>query len=157
MVIPYSRLAMSLESLEIILPIPLHLLSLAFTFATVTYNYHTYGYENERRRTFPYTMIAVSVNGYVSRTGSRDYTPVPTRHIIKSTIETTAFHTQYRSMSTASTDLDHFNIQLSPLMTAEKSSETNCRTRLVTSGEEDIYPEYRKQLFLPANKGNRIR
>jgi len=54
MAILYSRLATSLRSLAIILPIHLHLLSLASTFATVSYNYHTYAYEAERRRTCPY-------------------------------------------------------------------------------------------------------
>jgi hypothetical protein len=50
----YSRLATSLRSLAIILPIHLHLRSLASTFATVSYNYHTYAYEDERRRMCPY-------------------------------------------------------------------------------------------------------
>ena len=54
----YSRLATSLRSLAIILPIHLHLLSLASTFATVSYNYHTYAYEAEHRRTCPYKAIA---------------------------------------------------------------------------------------------------
>jgi len=55
MAILYSRLAASLRSLAIILPIHLHLLSLASTFATVSCNYHTYAYEAERRRTCPDT------------------------------------------------------------------------------------------------------
>jgi len=39
----------------------------------------------------------------------------------------------YRSMITASTDIDLFIIQLSTLMAAEKSSETNWRTRRVAT------------------------
>jgi len=95
MAILYSRLATSLRSLAIILPIHLHLLSLASTFATVSYNYQTYAYEAERRRTCPYIIIAFSVNGCVSLTGFREFTPLPTRRIIKSTFEITAFQTRY--------------------------------------------------------------
>jgi len=156
MAILYSRLATSLRSPAIILPIHLPLLSLASTFATVSYNYNTYAYEAERRRTCPYTIIAFSVNRYVSLMGFCEFTPLPTRHIIKSTIETTAFQTRYRNITTASTDLDRYNIQLSPLMAAEKSSETNWRTRRVT-GNEDNYHEYRTRRFDPAYERNRIR
>jgi len=51
----YSRLAMSLRSLAIILPIRLHLLSLTPTFGTLFYNYHMYTYEAERRHVCPYS------------------------------------------------------------------------------------------------------
>jgi hypothetical protein len=78
-------------------------------------------------------MIAFSVNGYVLLTGFTSFTPLPTRHFIKSTIEITALKTTYRNMITASTDIDRFIIQFSTLMTAEKSSETNWRTRRVTT------------------------
>ena len=125
-------------------------------FATISYNYHTYAYEAERRRTCRYTIIAFSVNGYVSLTGFPEFTPLPTRHIIKSKIETTAFQTRYRSMTTASTDLDRFNIQLSTLMAAEKSSETNRPTRRGT-GDGDNYHDYSPRLFDPANERKRIR
>jgi len=68
--------------------------------------------------------------------------PYPSmRHIIKSTMEITALKTTNRSMITARTDIDCFIIQLSTLMAAEKSSETNCRTRRVT-GNDDNYHYY---------------
>jgi len=152
----YSRLATSLGSLAIILPIHLHLLSLASTFATVAYNYHTYAYEAKHRRTCPYTIITFSVNRYVSLTGFREFTPLLTHHIIRSTIETAAFQTRYGSMTTASTDHDCYNIQLSLLMAAEKSSETNWRTRHVT-GNDFNYHEYWTPLFNPAYDRNQIR
>ena len=38
-----------------------------------------------------YTIIAFSVNGYVSLTGFHEFTPLPTRYITMSTIEITAF------------------------------------------------------------------
>jgi len=44
-------------------------------FATVYHNYHTYAYKAERWRTCPYTMIAFSVNGYVSLTGFYEFYP----------------------------------------------------------------------------------
>jgi len=72
----YSRLATRLRSLAIILPIHLYLLSLESTFATVYHNYHTYAYKAERWRTCPDTMIAFSVNGYVSLTGFTSFTPI---------------------------------------------------------------------------------
>jgi len=72
----YSQLAMRLRSLVIILPIHLYLLSLESTFATVYHNYHTYAYKAERWRTCPYTIIAFSVNGYVSLTGFTSFTPI---------------------------------------------------------------------------------
>jgi hypothetical protein len=50
-----------------------------------------------------------------------------------STIEITALKTTYRGMITASTDIDRFIIQFSTLMAAEKSSETNWRTRRVAT------------------------
>ena len=87
-----------------------------------TCNYHTYAYKAERRRTCPYTIIALSVNGYVSLTGFHEFTPLPTCHIIKSTIAITDLKTTYRSMITESTDINRFIIQLSTLMAAEKSS-----------------------------------
>jgi len=156
MAILYSRLAASLRSLAIILPIHLHLLSLASRFATVSYDYHTYAYEAERRRTCPDTILAFSVNGYVSLTGLREFTRSPTHHITMSTIETTAFQTRYRSLTTASMDHDCYNIQLSLLMAAEKSSETNWRRRRVT-GNDDNYHEYWTTLFDSAYERNRIR
>jgi hypothetical protein len=109
----------------------------------------------ERRRTCPYTIIAFSVNGYGSLTRFREFTPLQMRHIIKSTIETTAFQRRYRSMTTANTDLDRFNIQLSPLMAAEKSSETHWHTRRVT-GNDVNYHEYRTRQFDPAYERNQI-
>jgi len=59
-------------------------------------------------------------------------------------------------MINASTDLDRFIVQLSTLMAAEKSTETNCRTRRIT-GDDDNYHDYRPRLFDPANETNRIR
>jgi hypothetical protein len=107
-----------------------------------TSNYHTYAYKAGHWHTCPYTIIAFSVNGYVSLTGFTSFTPLPTRHIIQSTIETTALKTTYRSMITARRDIDHFIIQLSTLMAGEKSSETNWRTRRVTC-DDDNYHDYR--------------
>jgi hypothetical protein len=69
----------------------------------------------------PYTIIAFSVNGYVSLTGFTSFTPLPTRHIIQSKIEITALKTTYRSMITARKDINHLIIQLSTLMAPEKS------------------------------------
>jgi len=63
------------------------------------------------------------------------------RHIMKSTMEITALKTTYRSMITARMDIDRFIIQLSTLMAAEKSSETNCCTTRFT-GNDDNYHEY---------------
>ena len=57
----------------------------------------------------------------------------------------------YRSMITASTDIERFINQLRTLMAAEKSSETNCRTRPVTGDD------YRPRLFDLANERNRTR
>ena len=62
----------------------------------------------------------------------------------------------YQSMITARTDIERFIIQLSTLMAAEKSSETNRRTRRVM-GDGDNYHDYRPRLFIPANERNRIR
>ena len=152
----YSQLATRLGSLAIILPIHLYLLLLESMFATVYHNYHTYAYMAERWRTCPYTIIAFSVNGYVLLTGFHEFTPIPTRHIIQSTIEITALKMTYRSMIIESTDIDRFIIQLSTLMAAEKSSETICHTRRVT-GDDDSYHDYRTPLFDPANERNRIR
>ena len=104
----------------------------------------------------PLHYYRFSVNGYVSLTEFHEFTPLPMRHILMSTIETTAFRTRYRSMTTASTDHDRYNIQLSPLMAAEKGSENNWRTSRVT-GNDDNYHEYRTPLFDPAYEGNRIR
>jgi len=87
----------------------------------------------ERWRMCPYTIIAFSVNWYVSLTAFTSFTPLPTRHFIKSTIEITPLKTTYRSMITANTDIDLFIIQLSTLMAGEKSSETNWRTRRVAT------------------------
>jgi hypothetical protein len=101
----------------------------------------------------PYTIIAFSVNRYVSLTVFREFTTLPTCHIIMATIESIAFQTRYRSMTTASTDLDCHNIQFSPIMAAEKSLETNWRTRRVT-GNDDNYHEYRTCLFDPAYERN---
>jgi hypothetical protein len=56
-------------------------------------------------------------------------------------MEITALNTTYRSMITARTEIDRFNIQLSTLMAAEKSSETNSRTRRITSND-DNYHDY---------------
>jgi hypothetical protein len=71
----YSRLATSLISLAIIL---LYLYTYCHSHPRLqpySYNYHTYAYEAERWRTCPYTIIAFSVNGYVSLTGFREFTP----------------------------------------------------------------------------------
>jgi len=152
----YSGLATRLRLLAIFLPIHLYILSLESTFATVYHNYHTYAYQAERWCTCPYTIIAFSVNGYVSLTGFHKFNPLPTCHIIKSTIEITSLKTTYRIMITESTDIDRFIIQLSTLMAAEKSSETIGHTRCV-SGDDDSYHDYRTQLFDPANERNRIR
>jgi len=101
-----------------------------------------YAYNAECWRTCPYTINAFSVNGYVSLTGFTSFTPLPTRHIIQSTIETTALKTTYRSIITARRDIDCFIIQLSTLMAAEKSSETNWHRRRVTC-DDDNYHDYR--------------
>jgi hypothetical protein len=63
-----------------------------------SYNYHTYTYVAERRHTCPYTIIAFSVNGYVSLTGLR---VDQTRDTMESTIQNTARQTTYRSIITA--------------------------------------------------------
>jgi len=76
-------------------------------------------------------------------------------HIIMS-IEITVLTMTYETMIGASTDIDHFIIQLSTLMVAEKSSETNWHMRCVTS-DDDNHHGYRPQLFDPANDRNRIR
>jgi hypothetical protein len=110
----------------------------------------------ERRGTCPYTIIVFSVNGYVSLMGFREVTPLKTRHIIMSTIETAAFQTRYRNMSTACTDHDHYNIQLYPLMTAEKSLETNWLTRRVALNNCN-YHEDGTRRFNPVYERNRIR
>jgi len=102
-------------------------------------------------------MIAFSLNGYVSLTGFREFTPLSMRHIIKSPIETTAFETRYRRVITASTDVDRFIIQLSHFMAPRMSSETNWHKRRVAGGEDDNYHAYRTRLFDPANERNRIR
>ena len=59
-------------------------------------------------------------------------------------------------MITASMDIDGFIVQLSTLMAAEKSSETNSRTRRLT-GDDDNHHDYRPRVFDPANERNRIR
>jgi len=58
-------------------------------------------------------------------------------------------------MITASTDIDRFITQLSTLMAAEKSSETDSPTRRVT-GDDDNYQAYRPRLFELANERNPI-
>ena len=75
----YSQLTTRLRSLAIIILIHLYLLSLESRFATVYHNHHTYAYQAERWRTCPYTIIAVSVNGYISLTGFTSFTPI--RHV----------------------------------------------------------------------------
>jgi len=47
------------------------------------------------------------------------------RHITMSTIETTAFQMKYRSVITASTDLDRFIIEFSHFMAPRLSTVTN--------------------------------
>jgi len=153
----YCWLATSLRSLAIILPIHQLLRSLGSTFAPVWYNSHTYAYEAERRCTCHYTIIAFSINGYVSLMGFREFTRLPMRHLMKSTIETAAFKTRYQSMITARTDLDHFINQLSNVMVSRISSETNLHMRRVTGGKDDNCHEYKPRLFDPANVRNRIR
>ena len=86
----------------------------------------------------PLHYYRFSVNGYVSLTGFHEFTPIPTCLIIQSTLEITALKTTYRSMITASTDIYRFIIQLSTLMGAEKSSETNSRMRRVTGDDDNI-------------------
>jgi len=56
-------------------------------------------------------------------------------------------------MITASMDINRFIIQLSTLMAAQKSSETNCRMRHFT-GNGDNYHDYRLRVFDPANEKN---
>ena len=97
----YSRLATSLRSLPIIL---LYIYTYYHSHPRLqlySYNYHPYAYEAERWRTCPYTIIAFSVNGYVSLTEFREFTPFPTRDTMESTIEKTALQTGYRSIITA--------------------------------------------------------
>jgi len=87
--------------------------------------------------------------------GFHEFTPLPTRRIIQSTIEITSYKTTYRSMITASTDIDRFIIQLTTLIAAEKSSETDSCTRPVTGDVENNH-DYRPRLFDPANERNGI-
>jgi len=58
-------------------------------------------------------------------------------------------------MITASPDIDHFIIQLSTPMAAEKISEANSHTRRVT-GDDENYHDYTARRFDPANERNRI-
>jgi len=73
-----------------------------------------------------------------------------------STIEITHFKTTYRSMNTASTDIDHFIIQLSTLMAVKNDAETNSSTRRITGGDNS-YHDNTPRLFDLANEENRIR
>jgi hypothetical protein len=66
-----------------------------------------------------------------------EFTPLPTCHIIMWTIETTTFQTKYWCTTTGSTACDHYNIHLSPLKAAEKSSENNWYTWCVTANDDD--------------------
>ena len=96
----YSRLATSLRSLAIIF---LYIYTYYHSHPRLqpySNNYHTYSYEAERWRTCPYTLIAFSVNGYVSLMGFREFTPFRRRDTIKSTIENTALQTRYGSIIT---------------------------------------------------------
>jgi hypothetical protein len=121
-----------------------------------TSNYHTYTYKAKRYRTCPYSIIPFSVTGYVVLTGFHKFNPLPTRHIIKSTIAITDLKTTYRSMMTESTDINRFIIRLITMMAAENSSGTNSRTRRVT-GDDDNHYDSRLPLLNPANERNRIR
>jgi len=100
-----------------------------------------YAYKARCWHTCPYTIIGFSATRYISLTGFTSFTPLLTRHFIKSTMEITALKTTYQSMITARMDIDDFITQLSTLMGTEKSSETNCRTRLVT-GDHDNFHDY---------------
>jgi len=91
----YSRLAMSLRSLAIIL---LYIYTYYHSHPRLqpySNNCHMYAYEAERWRTCPYTIIACSVNGCVSLTGFREFTPFRMRDTIESTIGNTALQTRY--------------------------------------------------------------
>ena len=94
----YSRLATSPRSLAIIL---LYIYTYYHSHPRLqpySYNYHPYAYEAERWLTCPYTIIAFSVNGYVSLVVVREFTPFPTRDTIESTIENTVLQTRYQSI-----------------------------------------------------------
>jgi len=67
-----------------------------------------------------------------------------------STIEITALKPTYRRMISASMNIDHYIIQFSTLMAAEKSSETNWRTRRIT-GNDNNYHDYCPRLLDSAN------
>ena len=92
---------MSLRSLAIILLYIYTYYHLHPRLQPYSYTYHMYAYEAERWRACRYTNIAFSVNGYVSLTGFREFTPFPTCDTIEWTIENTALQTSYRSIITA--------------------------------------------------------
>jgi len=81
--------------------------------------------------------------------GFLEITQLPTRHVIKSSFESSAFQMRYRSMTTVSMDLNCYIIQFSPLTAAEKSSGTNQRKRQIIVNH-DNYHEYRTRQFDPA-------
>ena len=104
----YSRLAMRLRSLAIVLPIYIYICCHSHPrLQPDSYNYDTSTYEAERRHTCPYIFIAWAVCGYVSLMGLRvdEFTPFLTRDTIKSTIESTVFKTIYQTIITAKHEL----------------------------------------------------
>jgi len=133
----YSQHATRLRSLAIILPIHLFTITRVHVcnrIPIITIRMPT----RSDSRVRALTLLSLFSKRKRFAQGIHEFTPLPTRHIIKFTIEITALKTTYRSMITASTDIDRFIIQLSTLMAAEKSSETNWHTRRAT-GDDDNY------------------
>lgn len=85
-----------------------------------------------------------------------EFTPLPMRHIIQSTIQMTILKTTYWIRITATMDIYRFIIQLSTLMTMKKSSEAIWGMRCVTE-DDNNYHDYRPSLCNPANGRNIIR
>ena len=97
----YSRLAMSLRSLAIIL---LYIYTYYHSHPRLqpySYKYHMNAYEAEHWRMHHYTIITFSVNRYVSLTEFGEFTSCPMCNIMKSTIENTVLQTRYRSIISA--------------------------------------------------------
>jgi hypothetical protein len=155
MAILCCRLATTLRSLAIILP--MHLFNITRVHVCnciplITIRTHTRPNIGVRA----HTLFSLLRNRIFFAHGIYEFYPLPTRKIIKSTIVITPFKTTYRSMITASTAINRCIIHLSTLMAAEKSLETNLRTRHITA-DDDNYHEYRPRQFTPANERNLVR
>jgi hypothetical protein len=153
----YSRLATSLISQAIIL---LYIYTYYHSHPRLqpySYNYHTYAYEAERWRMCAYTIIALWVNGYVSLTGFREFTPFPTRDTMKSTIENTALQTRYRSIIPAK----HRALIIPSFNWATWRQQSRVQRPIGARGASlaimTIITIYQTRLFDLANKRNRTR